>query len=243
VRKPAVYLMDEPLSNLDAKLRVQMRAEIAQLQHRLGTTTIYVTHDQVEAMTMGHRVALLKDGVLQQVDTPSGIYARPCNMFVASFIGAPTMNLYYGTLASVTADGGTLELGASNITLPASMLARRPGLARYVGRRIVVGIRPEDLHDSAMRLDLARGGRLKSTAELVEALGSDVLVHFGLDAEPAIVQSSDSLKEIKSSERRSRAIARLNSRTQVQIGSLIEVAVDVEHMQFFDPDSTEAIWA
>ena len=197
VRKPAVFLMDEPLSNLDAKLRVQMRAEISPLQHRLGTTTIYVTHDQAEAMTMGDRVALLKDGVLQQVDTPSGIYTEPCNTFVASFIGSPTMNLYYGTLASVTADGGSLELGSSNITLSASILAGHPGLARYEGRRIVVGIRPEDLHDSAMRLDLARGGRLKSIAELVEALGSDVLVHFGLDAEPAIVQSSDLLKEIK----------------------------------------------
>jgi multiple sugar transport system ATP-binding protein len=143
VRQPAVYLMDEPLSNLDAKLRVQMRAEIAQLQHRLGTTTIYVTHDQIEAMTMGHRVALLKDGVLQQVDTPADIYGKPRNMFVAAFIGAPTMNLYYGTLGPVTADGASVDIGGSKVAVPTSVLAERPGLARYAGRRVVVGIRPK----------------------------------------------------------------------------------------------------
>ncbi|MEO9229629.1 MAG: sn-glycerol-3-phosphate ABC transporter ATP-binding protein UgpC [Devosia sp.] len=243
VRQPAVYLMDEPLSNLDAKLRVQMRAEIAQLQHRLGTTTIYVTHDQIEAMTMGHRVALLKNGILQQVDTPADIYSRPRNMFVASFIGSPTMNLYYGTLGAVTTNGATLELGSSKLELPAGVFVKHPALAGYAGRRVVVGIRPEDLYDPANRPDLSPQGRLKSTAALVEALGSDVLVHFGLDAEPAIVQSSDSLQEIKTGDKRARAIARLSSRSHVQIGMPIEVAVDVEHTQFFDPDTTEAIWA
>jgi multiple sugar transport system ATP-binding protein len=243
VRQPAVYLMDEPLSNLDAKLRVQMRAEIAQLQHRLGTTTIYVTHDQVEAMTMGHRVALLKDGVLQQVDTPSDIYSRPRNMFVAAFIGAPTMNLYFATLSGVSADGATIALGSSRIGLSAQTFAEHPGLGRYEGRQVVVGIRPEDLFDPATRPDLPATGRLQSSAELVEALGSDVLVHFGLDAEPAIVQSSDSLQEIRSGDKRARAIARLSSRSRVQLGGPIEVAIDAEHMHFFDPDTSEAIRA
>ena len=241
VRQPAVYLMDEPLSNLDAKLRVQMRAEIAQLQHRLGTTTIYVTHDQVEAMTMGHRVALLKDGVLQQVDTPSGIYNRPRNMFVAAFIGAPTMNLYYATLGAVTADGTTTNLGGTTIAVPGSVLSSHPSLARYANRRIVVGIRPEDLFDPQHRPDLAGASRLRSTADLVEALGSDVLVHFGLDAEAATVQSSDSLQELKASQKASRAIARLSSRSHVQIGTPIEVGIDVSHLHFFDPETTEAI--
>jgi multiple sugar transport system ATP-binding protein len=241
VRQPAVYLMDEPLSNLDAKLRVQMRAEIAQLQHRLGTTTIYVTHDQIEAMTMGHRVALLKDGVLQQVDTPNGIYNRPRNMFVAAFIGAPTMNLYYATLGPVTAEGTTINLGATTLAVPAAVLADHSGLGAYANRRIVVGIRPEDLFDPAHRPDLAGASRLRSTADLVEALGSDVLVHFGIDAEAAVVQSSDSLQELKANPKASRAVARLSSRSQVKIGSTIEVGIDVSHMHFFDPETTQGI--
>jgi multiple sugar transport system ATP-binding protein len=243
VRQPAVYLMDEPLSNLDAKLRVQMRAEIAQLQHRLGTTTIYVTHDQVEAMTMGHRVALLKDGVLQQVDTPADIYNKPRNMFVAAFIGAPTMNLFHAAFESTGADGGVLKLGSSRIAIPAAVLAKHPGLSRYAGRNMVVGIRPEDLFDPAYRPDLGDASRLKSSAELVEALGSDLLVHFGLDAETAVVQSSDSLQELKQSTKASRAIARLTSRSHVQLGSPIEVSIDLAHLHFFDPQTTEAIWS
>ena len=241
VRQPAVFLMDEPLSNLDAKLRVQMRAEIAQLQHRLGTTTIYVTHDQIEAMTMGHRVALLKDGVLQQIDTPTGIYNRPVNMFVAAFIGAPTMNLVYGTLGEVTASGTSVDLAGTSIAVPAAVMAEFPGLSRYAGRRVVIGIRPEDLFDPAHRPDLSGASRLRSTADLVEALGSDVLVHFGLDAEAAIVQSSDLLQELKAGRRASRAIARLSSRTHVKIGGPIEVGVDVGHLHFFDPETTQAI--
>jgi len=241
VRQPAVYLMDEPLSNLDAKLRVQMRAEIAELQQRLGTTTIYVTHDQVEAMTMGHRVALLKDGVLQQVDAPSDIYSKPRNMFIAAFIGAPTMNLYFTTIRGVSADGATMELGSNSIALPPFVLANHPGLSRYEDRRIVVGIRAEDLFDPATRTDLPATGRLRSSAELIEALGSDVLVHFGVDAEPAFVQSSDSLQEIKSGDKRGRAIARLGSRSKVRLGGPVEVAIDAEHLHFFDPETTEAI--
>jgi multiple sugar transport system ATP-binding protein len=238
VRQPAVFLMDEPLSNLDAKLRVQMRAEIAQLQHRLGTTTIYVTHDQVEAMTMGHRVALLKDGFLQQVDTPARIYDRPRNMFVAAFIGSPTMNLYFATLG----DGATLQLGTTPFQLTPAVLGLHPGLSKYAGKRIVVGVRPEDLHDASLAGEAGSGPRLKSTAELVEALGSDILVHFAIDAEAAVVKSSDSLQEIKGKGAGSRMVARFSPKSQVRIGAPVDIAIDVERLQFFDAETGDAIW-
>jgi multiple sugar transport system ATP-binding protein len=243
VRQPAVYLMDEPLSNLDAKLRVQMRAEISQLQHRLGTTTIYVTHDQVEAMTMGHRVALLKDGVLQQVDTPSDIYDRPRNMFVAAFIGSPTMNLYYSELSNSDGDGAVLNLGATRLKVPAEVLAKRPGLSRYRGKQIVVGMRAEDLSDAAFHPEVPAGARLRSTAELVEALGSDLLVHFGIDAPAAHVQSSDSLQDLKSGANASRAIARFTPKSQVRLGAPVEIAVDTSRLQFFDAETGNSIWS
>jgi multiple sugar transport system ATP-binding protein len=190
---------------------------------------------------MGHRVALLKDGVLQQVDTPNGIYNRPGNMFVAAFIGAPTMNLYHGTLGAVTADGTSVDLGGTTIAVPTAVLSEHPALGQYANRRVVVGVRPEDLFDPAHRPDLVDATRFRSTADLVEALGSDVLVHFGLDAEAAIVQSSDSLQELRASPKASRAVARLSSRSHVQIGAPIEVGIDVSRLHFFDPETTEAI--
>ncbi|CAN0584823.1 unnamed protein product, partial [Laminaria digitata] len=199
VRQPSVYLMDEPLSNLDAKLRVQMRAEIAQLQYRLGTTTIYVTHDQVEAMTMGHRVALMRDGILQQVDTPSTIYNRPRNLFVAAFIGAPTMNLFHAELTGVNGEAA-VRLGSTTLNVTPSATAERPGLVRYAGKPIIVGFRPEDVFDTALRDDLTKSNRLAATADLVEALGSDILVHFGIEAKAAHVVSSDSLQQIKAGD-------------------------------------------
>jgi multiple sugar transport system ATP-binding protein len=245
VRSPAVFLMDEPLSNLDAKLRVQMRAEIAQLQRHLGTTTIYVTHDQIEAMTMGDRVALLRDGVLQQVDTPAGIYDRPANTFVATFIGAPTMNLYSATLDAVGPNGAKLQLGSQIIRVPPMILEQRPGLARYAGGRVIVGIRPEALEDVAVRKDVPPESRLRSTVDLIEALGSDLLVHFGLDAEPVAIRSSDSLEEISTDldeGHRSRCIARLTPRSRVKVGGPIDVVVDTERLQVFDSTTGEAIW-
>lgn len=242
VRQPSVYLMDEPLSNLDAKLRVQMRAEIAQLQHRLGTTTIYVTHDQTEAMTMGHRVALLKDGVLQQIDTPSGIYDRPRNMFVAAFIGSPTMNLYYAELAAADGDAAVLKLGKTQVTIPAAVVAQRRGLERFRGRRVVLGVRPEDMADASLIPEDQVQNRLRSTVELVEALGSDVLVHFNIDAPAAQVQSSDSLQELKTDKSSSRAVARFSPKSQVRIGGPVDVVIDTERLQFFDPESGDAIW-
>jgi multiple sugar transport system ATP-binding protein len=241
VRQPAVYLMDEPLSNLDAKLRVQMRAEIAQLQHRLGTTMIYVTHDQIEAMTMGHRVALMRDGILQQVDTPQGIYNRPRNLFVAAFIGAPTMNLFHATLTSGAGGAAAVKLGTHTLSIPSSVAARRPGLAAFAGKPVVVGFRPEDVSDAALRPDLPAENRLTAKADLVEALGSDVLLHFGLAAEAATVQSSDSLQQIKATSGGSTAIARLTPRSDAKLGGTIELVIDTERLHFFDPTTGNAI--
>src|SRR5262245_14706318 len=178
VRQPAAFLMDEPLSNLDAKLRVQMRAEIARLQRDLAVTTMYVTHDQVEAMTMGDRVAVLKDGYLQQVGAPQHLYDQPTNVFVAAFIGSPSMNLYEGV---VTLNGEkTVQVGSQRVALGAETLQKHPALQRYNGQRVVVGIRPEDFEDAAVSAN-APDRRVKGTVRLVEALGSELMVHFELD--------------------------------------------------------------
>ena len=188
VRQPAAFLMDEPLSNLDAKLRVQMRAEIAALQRELGVTTVYVTHDQVEAMTMGDRVAVLKDGFLQQVDTPLNLYDRPDNVFVAAFIGSPSMNLYETTI-TIDGDSGTIALGSQNLSLDAPVLAARPALRNYEGRRVVLGIRPEDFEDATLVTNRREQASLIAPVTLVESLGSELMVHFRLDA--TIVDSGD----------------------------------------------------
>ncbi len=240
VRKPAVFLMDEPLSNLDAKLRVQMRAEIASIQHRLGVTTVYVTHDQVEAMTMGHRVALLKDGVLQQVDTPANIYNKPRNTFVAAFIGSPTMNMYWATLEG-QGDGLAVRLGSNLLSLPAQNLAQHAGLSRYAGKKLIVGIRPEDIADATAVPNADPANTITSRVDLVEALGSDVIVHLGIDAKAAEVRSSDSLDEIKADENKSRCIARFTNKSQVRLGDTATVLLDTERMHFFDGDTGEAI--
>jgi multiple sugar transport system ATP-binding protein len=242
VRKPSVFLMDEPLSNLDAKLRVQMRAEIASLQHRLGVTTVYVTHDQVEAMTMGHRVALLKDGVLQQVDTPSNIYNKPRNTFVAAFIGSPTMNMYWATLEG---EGGELgvRLGSQFLKIPADSHELHAGLDRYAGKRIIVGIRPEDIADAASVQQVDPADCITAQVTLVEALGSDVIVHLGIEAQAAEVRSSDSLDEIKVAAGKSRCVARFTAKSAVQLGQTVTVCLDTTRMHFFDGDTGEAILA
>ena len=244
VRQPSVFLMDEPLSNLDAKLRVQVRAEIAALQRRLGVTTVYVTHDQVEAMTMGDRVALLRDGVLQQVDTPARIYDVPANMFAAAFIGSPTMNLFY---AELLGDGGSASviLGGSSIALPAETVAERAGLAAYQGRSIVVGIRPEDVAGFGEESDGDGDGVLNSRIELLEALGSDMMAHVRLDARSALVASSDSLTEISTANAEgetSRCVTRLPARSRLRLGDQIAVRFDAERFHFFDGETGEAIW-
>ncbi|MGV8988520.1 MAG: ABC transporter ATP-binding protein [Cypionkella sp.] len=238
VRKPAVFLMDEPLSNLDAKLRVQMRAEIAGLQRRLGVTTIYVTHDQVEAMTMGDRVALLKDGVLQQVSTPTEIYDHPRNLFVAAFIGSPSMNLLWADLAQ---DGRTLSLGDSRLVLPDTVLAAHPGLAAYRGRSLVIGIRPEDI---GMDASASPDSSLRVRVDLVEALGSDTIVHFTTQARQAQVISSDSLDMLRkegAGAEEANGTARLVARAQVRIGDMIDLVPTVARLHVFDGESGEAI--
>src|SRR5918996_6262054 len=182
VREPQVFLMDEPLSNLDAKLRVQTRSQIASLQKRLGTTTVYVTHDQVEAMTMGHRVCVLLDGVLQQVDSPRTLYDVPGNVFVAGFIGTPPMNLFEGAVR-VSGDEVTVTIGRTTLPVAPASVARYAGVRRIDGGGVVVGIRAEDVHPPASRPDLPT---LEGRVELVEALGSGLMVYMWVDAEPVL---------------------------------------------------------
>ena len=237
VRDPAVFLMDEPLSNLDAKLRVQMRAEITALQHRLGATTIYVTHDQVEAMTMGDRVAVLKDGVLQQVDNPTDLYERPDNLFVAGFIGAPAMNLRSVRLES-SADTWQLHLGSQTLLLNDQVFSAHPALRGYDGKDVVVGIRPEAFEDAAVAADNG-APRLAATVSLTEALGSDLLLHFPLDAPSVEAGDPDALEGIEDRM----VIARVHPRSTARPGATINLAVDTEGLHFFDPQTEAAIRA
>jgi multiple sugar transport system ATP-binding protein len=251
VRQPAAFLMDEPLSNLDAKLRVQMRADIKKLQGDLGTTTIYVTHDQVEAMTMGDRVAVMRKGELQQVAPPQELYDEPVNLFVAGFIGSPAMNMLEARIEG--GDGGhEVVLGEERLPLDPETLSRRPGLAAYAGREVVLGVRPEDLEDGT----LADGGgasRLRGRVELREALGSEVLVHFTVAARQAVTEDmrelaedvgdDRALEQLTSGSRPEGAslVGRFSPRTRVGDGETIEVAVDRRALHFFDRQSGLAI--
>jgi multiple sugar transport system ATP-binding protein len=244
VREPAAYLMDEPLSNLDAKLRVEMRTYLAALHQRLRTTTLYVTHDQTEAMTMGDRVAVMRDGRLQQVDIPQVLYDRPANTFVAGFIGSPAMNLLRARLGGDDAGSLSVELGVVLFQLPRSVLARRPGLAGYVGREVVVGIRPEDIEDAAL-LPLANGASLPVRVTLAEALGAEVIAHFPLggSVEPVmagIASETPSLEQVDDAG--PLLTARLSPRSAARTGQPLRVAVDVERLHFFDLETDEAIW-
>ena len=252
VRHPQAFLMDEPLSNLDAKLRVQTRTEISRLQHELGVTTIYVTHDQVEAMTMGDRVAVMRKGVLQQVDIPETLYDRPVNLFVAGFIGSPAMNLLEATLQPGDDGALVVELGDTRLPVPAEIVAQRPGLRAYSGRPIILGIRPEDIEDASLMADAPPERRIRSTVDLREALGSDVLVHFTMDAAPAV---TDDVVELaldaghagdEAAQRvaadQAHLIARLNPRTRAANGEPIELEVDTRRMHYFDPEAGSAIY-
>ncbi|MEJ7723894.1 MAG: sn-glycerol-3-phosphate ABC transporter ATP-binding protein UgpC, partial [Ilumatobacteraceae bacterium] len=232
VRQPAAFLMDEPLSNLDAKLRVQMRAEIARLQRDLGVTTFYVTHDQVEAMTMGDRVAVIKDGYLQQVDAPQNLYDSPVNVFVAAFIGSPSMNLYD---AEITVDGdlGGVQIGPQRVALASELLSKRPALRDYSGQHVVIGIRPEDLEDAAIAADAGTDRRLQATVKLVEALGSELMVHLAIDAKTVNSGDPDAPEEL-AGEGVANAVARFSPRSRVGIDENIEIAVAAENMHFFD---------
>jgi multiple sugar transport system ATP-binding protein len=239
VRQPAAFLMDEPLSNLDAKLRVQMRAEIARLQRDLAVTTIYVTHDQVEAMTMGDRVAVLKDGYLQQVDTPQSLYDEPTNVFVAAFIGSPSMNLYEGEL---THNGeNSVQIGSQRVALAPELLSRRPALQQYGGQRVVVGIRPEDFEDAAIATEAAADRRLKAKVRLVEALGSELVVHFELDDAKRVNSGDPDAPEELLGEGVANAVARFSPRSRVNVDEDVEISVASENMHFFDAQTHQAI--
>jgi multiple sugar transport system ATP-binding protein len=243
VREPSAFLMDEPLSNLDAKLRVQMRAEVARIQKRLGVATLYVTHDQVEAMTMGDRVTVLASGVLQQCDRPQVIYDHPRNLFVAGFMGSPPMNLFEATIA----DGATAAIvGSQQINLPASVLNENPDLGRYAGRRVVLGIRPEDL--GAARSSEASGPVcvLEGRTELVEALGSEQLVHFTTDARSVQIEGTQDKEDAQglnqgTISRLNEGVARIEARALVSVGEVVKFHIDPARLRFFDPETTEAI--
>jgi multiple sugar transport system ATP-binding protein len=244
VREPKAFLMDEPLSNLDAKLRVQMRAEIARIQQALKVTTVYVTHDQVEAMTMGHRVAVMRDGELQQVDTPQRLYDAPANLFVASFVGSPPMNLFE---AVVERDNGRLvcKVGDTELELPADVDAERPSLAKYAGRRVAVGIRPEDVRE-ASGWD---GARLRGRILLVESLGSEQLVHIEIAATP--LERSDLVDTaaqppgpslgVDDLERAVTLLGRFDRHLLLAPDEAVEVAIDPRLLHFFDLETGVAI--
>jgi multiple sugar transport system ATP-binding protein len=246
VRQPKAFLMDEPLSNLDAKLRVQMRAEIAALQRDLGVTTIYVTHDQVEAMTMGDRVAVMKRGFLQQVDTPQNLYDKPGNVFVAGFIGSPSMNLMKAKVEGTAADL-KIHIGSNTLSLDAALVAANPGLTNYVGKDIVVGVRPEDLSDAELATTPVDPGRtLTSETILMEALGSEIIVHFPLDAEPFAImdaefEGEDALEQAKDDKGRTIYVGRFSPRSRARLGTPLTIVVDTARVHFFDPVTGNAI--
>jgi multiple sugar transport system ATP-binding protein len=258
VRQPRAFLMDEPLSNLDAKLRVQMRAEIAQLQRSLGTTTIYVTHDQTEAMTLGTRVAVISGGVLQQVAAPQELYRRPANLFVAGFIGSPPMNLIDARLErsgtakvnraegaggggaslakSDLADGPVVLFGPHRLPVPAEVLADNPALEKHVGSDIVLGIRPEHLHDAALARDGASLAVIDVPVRLREELGSEVHVHGAIGAAAHVSEgAADEVHSLAT------LVARMDPRTAIAEGQTAAIGVDCDQLQFFDPASGESI--
>jgi multiple sugar transport system ATP-binding protein len=252
VRHPQAFLMDEPLSNLDAKLRVQTRAEIAKLQHDLGVTTLYVTHDQVEALTMGDRVAVMKKGELQQVDDAQVLYDRPLNVFVAAFIGSPSMNLLEATLEKSGARY-SVRLGALSLALDDEAISTHAGLDAYVGKEIIVGIRPEDMEDPVLAGDAPKDRELTGKVELTEALGSEIMVHFSIDAAHAVTEDVADLQKDIGTDRAPGSgiasegagavlVARFGPRSRVKVGDTIQVAVDTRSLHFFDPQTSLGIY-
>jgi multiple sugar transport system ATP-binding protein len=245
VREPRAFLMDEPLSNLDAKLRVEMRAEIARLQRELNVTTIYVTHDQVEAMTLGDRVAIMRDGLLQQVAKPQDLYDRPRNLFVAEFIGSPAMNLVGVDLAR--SDGRVIAtFGDNTLEVDERVLARRPGLPAFDGKRLILGVRPEDLEDEAFATDASSGHRLSAQVDIREDMGAEVFIHFGVAGKPvrgADVRAAVGEEAIEVAEAKGNVwVARVDRDTNAQEGGNIGLVVDTTRLHFFDPETGEAIY-
>jgi multiple sugar transport system ATP-binding protein len=253
VRNPQAFLMDEPLSNLDAKLRVEMRAEIARIQRDLGVTTIYVTHDQTEAMTMGDRVAVMRNGLLQQVAVPKELYERPRNLFVAEFIGSPAMNV---VMAGVARSNGAVwvAFGGHRLRLEQATLEAHPGLGAYDGRQVVLGIRPEDMEDAAVLREQHPERRLSVVCDIREDMGSEMYVHFNMSAEPVATQEVVEalvLEDAEDSETRMAAerargggvtfVARLERTSSAREREPLEIEVDVTRLHFFDPESGLAV--
>jgi multiple sugar transport system ATP-binding protein len=250
VREPQAYLMDEPLSNLDAKLRVSMRAELAKLQRDLNVTTIYVTHDQTEAMTMGDRIAVIRKGELQQVGPPTELFSRPCNLFVAQFIGSPSMNLVESNPRWEN-DSLYADVAGQPLLIDPQTLSERPALRGYAGKPLIVGIRPQDFEVGTAG-NQRRGSQLQAKVELVEALGTETNVHFCVDAPPVITDEILELaadigkEEAARVEQRARHgrnefIARVDPKTQVRAGDTITLSVDTAQMHFFDPATGEVL--
>ncbi len=249
VREPQAFLMDEPLSNLDAKLRVQMRAEISQIQSSLGVTTVYVTHDQVEAMTMGDRVAVMRKGELQQVASPQELYDRPVNLFVGGFIGSPAMNLLEAKLEE--ANGAmTAAVGSQRITLGDETMRARPGLRAYAGKPVILGIRPEDLEDAALDEAAGLDQRLRGEVVLREALGSEIMAHVKVDAPAASTEDTKELAKDAGAEGLTELntdtgatmIGRFGARSQIRAGEPVEIGVDTRALHFFEPESGLGIY-
>jgi multiple sugar transport system ATP-binding protein len=251
VRQPKVFLMDEPLSNLDAKLRVQMRTEISRIQRHVGVTTIYVTHDQTEAMTMGDRVAVMRSGEVQQVDSPQELYDRPANLFVAGFIGSPAMNIIEASLES-SGDGHRVRFGSIKLKLVDNSIAERPELKEYEGRQVIIGIRPEDFEDASIAREVPSDQRISVPVELREAMGSEVYAYFRVDAPPVVTEETKEIAEDTGdtaiddleravSARTTTFVARLNAETGVREEQTAELAVNTRKMHFFDPSSGRAI--
>jgi multiple sugar transport system ATP-binding protein len=253
VREPSAFLMDEPLSNLDAKLRVQMRAEIAKLQSDLGVTTIYVTHDQVEAMTMGDRVAVMRKGELQQVDDPQTLYDRPVNLFVGGFIGSPAMNMLDATIESTNGDLRA-KVGEQTIALGSETLQNRPALREYVGKPVIIGIRPEDLEDAALETGAPADRVLTGRLELREALGSEIMAHFAIKAAHA---ETDEMRELAQdtgapdvgtgvqigvADDEAVVVGRFGARSRVREGDEVKAVVDTRALHFFDPETGIGIY-
>jgi multiple sugar transport system ATP-binding protein len=234
VREPAAFLMDEPLSNLDAKLRVQMRAEIQKLHQRLGTTTMYVTHDQTEAITMADRVAVMRDGELQQLDTPQALYDDPANLFVAGFIGSPAMNFVRATLSE---EGGRVfaGFGTHRLLVPRPVLDRRPGARAMIGGEVILGMRPEDLEDAEFAPRTDPDELLEVTIALAEPLGAEVVVHFEVDTPIPGARGIPVVSVAPDGADLAGFTARLHPRTAVRSGRTVKLAVDVERLHLFDP--------
>jgi multiple sugar transport system ATP-binding protein len=253
VREPDAFLMDEPLSNLDAKLRVEMRAYLATLHQRLRTTTLYVTHDQTEAMTMGDRVAVMRDGHLQQVDRPQRLYEHPTNLFVAGFIGSPAMNLVHSQLTE--RDGALYAaFGPATLRIPETVLVERPSLLRYAGKPVIAGLRPEDIEDAAL-VPSANGAALDVDVSLAEAMGAELIAHFPVAARPVLGVTAQTMAAGDSPEDatgltllaadadgEAMLTARLSPRSRAATRQPLRVALDTERLHFFDPETEASIW-